>query len=213
MRKAALILAILSAGALAAPAHADKLVVFKNGKALLVKKAEKADGWLKCEFEDGNFMSVPMKGVSQIMDSSLKASHGSTANQVAEGGPGYSRGAQASPPGRGGRLGRDDADSPDEPQADGAAAALQEEQELRSVPQPGLPRSFRRGNRTPGNNAVVNSPRGNVPNSNGLTPLNQVRAPFGGRGAVGNRNPPRTVDPSQDKQQQPNQTDLSGDDN
>ena len=210
MKRAAFILAFfISAGLLPGPAHADKLVVFRNGKALLVKSVDEGDGWLKCEFEDGNFMSVPMKSVKNIQDSVLQPSRSVTANQVSEGGPGYTRGGAVSP-GPGGRnLGREQADQLEAaPPTDEAAIALQEEEAIRSAPQPGLPRSFRRGTRTPGNNAA-----GNIQNPAGLTPLNQVRAPFGGRGAVGSRNPGRVVDPSQDQQPQPNQNADSDDDN
>jgi len=92
MRYRTVFMSLIVLGALAAPgltggsAWADKLVLFKNGKALRVKAAVPDGKWLKCDFENGNFMSVPAAEVRKVEDAALGGKEGTfRANQVAEG--------------------------------------------------------------------------------------------------------------------------------
>ena len=75
--------AVLAGGS---PAFADKLVVFKNGKAMRVKSVQKDGTWLRCEFDNNDFLSVPANRVASIEDASA-ASPGKEVrvNQVAAG--------------------------------------------------------------------------------------------------------------------------------
>jgi hypothetical protein len=78
------------------PALADKLVIFKNGKAMRVKSVTKDGNWLKCEFDNNDFLSVPADRIGSIEDASgtLPASN-TKINQVASGSGG---GAYQPPP-------------------------------------------------------------------------------------------------------------------
>ena len=73
------------------PLLADTLVLFKNGKAMRVKSVTKEGKWLKCEFEDKNFISVPAAGVLRVEEAALGGTAGELRpNQVAAGtGGGY----------------------------------------------------------------------------------------------------------------------------
>jgi len=72
--------------ALTSTATADKLVVFKNGKVMLAKSVTWEADWLKCEFEGGNFMSIPRKGVATIEESTLpEGARGGPVNQLIDG--------------------------------------------------------------------------------------------------------------------------------
>lgn len=75
----------------ASPLFADTLVLFKNGKAMRVKSVTKEGQWLKCEFEDKNFISVPAAGVLRVEEAALGGTAGELRpNQVAVGsGGGY----------------------------------------------------------------------------------------------------------------------------
>lgn len=81
------------------PLFADTLVMFKNGKAMRVKSATKEGQWLKCEFEDKNFISVPAAGVLKVEEAALGGTAGELrANQVAVGtGGGYVPGPRGGP--------------------------------------------------------------------------------------------------------------------
>jgi hypothetical protein len=68
------------------PASADKLVLFKNGKAMRVKTVTSDGQWLKCEFEDKNFLSVRASSVLGVEDAVLGSQTGELRpNQVAVG--------------------------------------------------------------------------------------------------------------------------------
>lgn len=100
---AAALVALAALFSVSSPALADKLVVFRNGKAMRVKSATKDGKWLKCEFEDKNYISVPGSTVLAIEEAALGASTGDLRpNQVAAGsGGGYvpgPRGGDAGPP-------------------------------------------------------------------------------------------------------------------
>lgn len=73
--------------AITTPASAEKLVVFKNGKVMLAKSVTEEAEWLKCEFDGGNFMSIPRARVSAIEESTLpeSASRNTPANQLIDG--------------------------------------------------------------------------------------------------------------------------------
>jgi hypothetical protein len=81
------LLASLCALALAAPdAMADKLVIFKNGKAMRVKSATLENKWLKFDLDGENFIAVKASEVQTMEDVAGGSSEGSlTPNQVAAG--------------------------------------------------------------------------------------------------------------------------------
>src|SRR5262245_42516703 len=62
---------VLAAVFVASPVLADSLVMFKNGKAMRVKTVTKQKDWLKCEFEDKNFISVPASSIARIEEADL----------------------------------------------------------------------------------------------------------------------------------------------
>ncbi len=200
MRYRTIFMSLVVLGALAATgltgssAWADKLVLFKNGKALRVKSAVADGKWLKCDFENGNYMSVPAAEVRKIEDAALGGKEGTfRANQVAEG-----VGTPYTPPPPGTRF--DPAAQTlgeNQPPGSGPAAtqegqeALAQETAEREAQGAFIPRRGGLGNRfqvngtgrlTAGTNAV-----GGVQNG-GLQPLNQVRTPFAGRRGLTQRN-------------------------
>ncbi len=81
------VLASLSALVLATPdAMADKLVIFKNGKAMRVKSATLESKWLKFDLDGENFIAVRASEVEAMEDVAGGSSEGSlTPNQVADG--------------------------------------------------------------------------------------------------------------------------------
>ncbi|HET9481328.1 MAG TPA: hypothetical protein VFP98_06180 [Candidatus Polarisedimenticolia bacterium] len=165
---AAFLIAAVLAGP--APARADKLVIFKNGKSLRVKSAVKDGKWLKCQFEDKNSMSVLADGVLSIEEAALGAREGEfRANQVAVG-SGYTPRSSPVRPGAGGGQ---PAEISAQESAD-LAASIAEEQEARRLNPPNQTgRPGRRGRF----GAVPQQP----PIIQGLTPLNQTGTPFQSR--------------------------------
>ncbi len=94
--------------------HAEKLVVFKNGKAMRAVSVVEEGPWLKCEFGDGNYAAIPRRSVESIEEAALlPPGAGSAANQLVDGPRGAanftpsSPGPEISSPSVGaGRLGR-----------------------------------------------------------------------------------------------------------
>jgi len=129
-------LAIASAFlAITSTASADKLVVFKNGKVMLAKAVTVEGEWLKCEFEGGNFLSIPGGRVASIEESTLpEGARGGPVNQLIDG----PRGAANMPSGpsidadapRAAGRGAVQAEPPTD-NADEMSRALAEEAELR----------------------------------------------------------------------------------
>ncbi len=81
------VLASLCALVLATPdAMADKLVIFKNGKAMRVKSATLENKWLKFDLDGENFIAVRASEVEAMEDVAGGSGEGSlTPNQVAAG--------------------------------------------------------------------------------------------------------------------------------
>ncbi len=81
-----------------APGRADKLVVFKNGKALLVQTVETQDQWLKLGFDRDNFLSVPAASVTAVEETETATARAisSSPNQLL---PGERNARAASSPG------------------------------------------------------------------------------------------------------------------
>ncbi|HEY3176215.1 MAG TPA: hypothetical protein VGK94_10725 [Candidatus Polarisedimenticolia bacterium] len=88
---AAFLIGMAALMSLSSPALADKLVIFKNGKAMRVKSAVPNGKWLKCELDDKNFISVHESTILVIEEAALGGSAGEhRTNQVATGtGGGY----------------------------------------------------------------------------------------------------------------------------
>jgi len=87
MTRIILLLAAVFAFAVA-PAHADKLVMFKNGKAMKIKDVQKDGEWLRLLFDDKNFVAVRMAEVDDIIEAaagSTTAAPGERVNQLVEG--------------------------------------------------------------------------------------------------------------------------------
>jgi hypothetical protein len=68
-------------------AKADKLVIFKNGKALLVKSVEQDGKWVKCSFGGDDSMSVPAASIAEVTEAEIgQNTRGDDApNQLAQG--------------------------------------------------------------------------------------------------------------------------------
>jgi hypothetical protein len=95
----ALALALAALGA--RPALAEKLVIFKNGKALRVKSIKEDGKWLRLEFDGKDFLAVPFSGVASIEDSISNAGVSEMKlNQVAAGSGGAVGGGGYVPPQR-----------------------------------------------------------------------------------------------------------------
>ena len=140
------------------PAMADKLVIFKNGKALLASTAEEDGQWLKVSFGGDDWMSVPVTSIAEVIDAALApGARAAAPNQLVEGELRNfaNRGGAQVDTSRGARaLGRaqDQEDVPVEEDNAGVAA--------------GVPRSTARTVRN-----QQNTPQAN-PIVPGLTPLN-----------------------------------------
>ena len=159
---------------IASPLPADTLVLFKNGKAMRVKSVTKDGQWLKCEFEDKNFISVPASGVLRVEEAALGGSGGELRpNQVAAG----TGGAYVPPP----RGGSDQGPPPEMPPEEDLAAAIAEEQAAvarQGPPRPGVVGG--RGN-LPGGRGIPIPPGQNPGIQQGFQPLNQAGTPFQNR--------------------------------
>ena len=136
IRRASIILSIIvSIFCLApGPASADKLVVFKNGKAMKVKSITHDGKWLKCEFDDKNYLAVEATKVLNIEEVAVGSSAGELRpNQVVAGGVG---GFSPGPGGIGaGGVPPETAPAPDESAQEQAdiQAAIAEEQAARQA--------------------------------------------------------------------------------
>lgn len=156
------------------PASADKLVVFKNGKAMKVKSVTMDGKWAKCEFEDKNFISVHSSTILNIEDAASGSNAGELRpNQVAAGvGGGFN-------PGPGGFAGGAPPEVPPAQQEDQAQdqadmqAAIAEERAAREQSQQGLgnPTGLgRRGTRVGGQpGATPAQPQGSIFQNRSLT--------------------------------------------
>jgi hypothetical protein len=200
------VVAILFSAVASGPAWADKLVIFKNGKALRVKSAKQDGKWLKCEFEDKSFISVLNAGVLSVEESVAGSREGELKpNQVASGGGGFGPGARG---GDGGVPSEVPAqgDSSQEDQEEAARAVAEEQAEIQRQNQAnqagqGDPRRGRIGQN-----------RSNPMLPGGLQPLNPQPATL----TAPNRQPGRGLSrrgmnrgmvtqlPGQNQQQQPN---------
>ena len=184
----------LGAGALlSGEARADKLIFFKNGKALRVKSVKEDGVWLRCVLEDKNVLSVPNSGVQSIAEASTPAREGPT-NQVAVG-----TGTPYTGRGGGGGGGGEQPDYAAAAEAAAAAAEAQEQathaanQEQTGVTAAGAPRAgFGRnavGGRRGGVGAQPNA--SNNPMLPGFQPMNQAVSPFPNRNRALNQQPQR----------------------
>jgi hypothetical protein len=206
---------VLAAGAAAGPAHADKLVVFKNGKALKAKSVTKDGIWLKCEFEGNNFISVKSASVESIEEAAVGSNEGDLRfNKVAASSGSFAPNRPPAYTDEGHQEAQAQAaqqQSQDEEAA--MAAAVAEEAEARR----------QAGTAVGGNvNGLRAGQRGSgigQPNQNGLNrnnangfgqfqPLNQANTPFQGRGGITPRDQQRRlsrfgVQPQQQQPQQP----------
>lgn len=147
----AMALAIAALGA--RPALAEKLVIFKNGKALRVKSVTQDGKWLRLEFDGKDFMAIPFSGVASIEDSISNAGVGEMKlNQVAAGSGGGGGGGGYVPPQRTEEPGLPpDVAAGQEQHEEDAQAALAEElaakqnQQVNGYAAPGLAIGNRRG--------------------------------------------------------------------
>ncbi len=119
----------LSAG----PAAADKLVVFKNGKAMRVKSVQNEGKWMKCEFEDKNFISVLASTVADVEEAVSSSSAGElrptqVASSSGGGGGGYSPPPQAANPSYPPEISQAVTPIPEAPTEQDAQAELEAEQ-------------------------------------------------------------------------------------
>lgn len=174
---------------------ADTLVLFKNGKAMRVKSATKEGQWLKCEFEDKNFISVPAAGVLKVEEAALGGTAGELRpNQVAVGsGGGYvpgPRGGPDSTPGSEPPVEEDPAtavaDQEDyvRQQAVAGRASVAGRDKFRGVPippgqNPGVQQGLQQLNQpgTPFPNRRLNESRGSNRNRIPVPPNQQATAP------------------------------------
>lgn len=123
--------------ALTSTATAEKLVVFKNGKVMLAKSVTEEKEWLKCEFENGNFMSIPRKGVASIEESTLPENARGPVNQLIDGPRGAANmgggggGGDVDVPRGAGRGGQAQMEPPPEDDQEAMRRAIEDEAETR----------------------------------------------------------------------------------
>jgi hypothetical protein len=205
---------VLAAAGAAGPAHADKLVVFKNGKALKAKSIIKDGAWLKCEFEGNNSISVKASSVDSIEEAAVGSNEGDLRfNKVAASSGSF---APNRPPAAYTDEGHQEAQAQqaqaaqqqaqDEEAAMAAAAA--EEAEARrqaGTAVGGNVNGLRAGQR--GNGIGLNQQNQNGVNGGfqQFQPLNQARTPFQGRNGLTPRDQQRRLSRFgvQPQQQQP----------
>jgi len=186
---------VLAPGLSGGPAYADKLVLFKNGKVMRVKTTTQDAKWLKCDFDGGNYISVPLAAVLKVEEATIGGKEGAVrANQVAEGvGTPYT----PRPPGTrldaaaaalAGAQQQDGGNSPEDDLAQSLAdeAAERQAQGAAVVGAPGRRLGGRLQVQPNGFNQTGAAVGGIQPG--GLQPLNQVRTPFAGRGRGLQRN-------------------------
>jgi hypothetical protein len=193
------LVALVALSVVPSPAMADKLVLFKNGKALRAKTAVKDGIWLKCEIEDKNYISVPASFVLSIEESGLGAAGDSLRpNQVAAGSGG---GYVPSPRGGGDAAPPPEVNSadPSVPQDDPEyAAGLEEEQAYQRQRAMEMQAQVNRRGGAPMTPVQTGLP-------GGLQPLNQPGTPFQNRrlnqrgGTLGVR--PQVNNPAQANQE------------
>ena len=201
---------------IATTASADKLVVFKNGKVMLAKTVSEDADWLKCEFEGGNFMSIPRTRVASIEESTLpEGARVGQVNQLIDG----PRGAANMPAGGGG--GNDDVpravgrgaqqvESPPADEEESMRRAIAEEAEARRMFGQGPIKSGRGGRPGAGQ---VNPPNGLqqqqqpqqqvIPGLNGLQPITAPSTPITGKRRSIGRKSDRGIQTQQPGQEQP----------
>lgn len=176
----------------ASPLLADTLILFKNGKAMRVKSVTKDGQWLKCEFEDKNFISVPASGVLKLEEAALGGTAGELRpNQVAVGsGGGYVPGPRGGP---------DSGQATEAPvEADSDTTADDPEDYMRADPVAARAEAAGRYNFRGG----VPIPPGQNPGvQQGLQQLNQPRTPFANRRLSEQRGSNRNRIPSPPDQQ------------
>ena len=161
---------LLAVVLVASPVYADSLVMFKNGKAMRVKSVTKDGQWLKCEFEDKNFIAVPASGVLKVEAAEPGGTAGELrANQVAAGtGGGY-----VPPP-------RDGAIQNEAPVEDDPSTGIAEEQAAVAQQPAALIRGSA-GDRRNNFRGIPIPPGTNPGVQQGLQPLNQANSPFQSR--------------------------------
>jgi len=174
----------------ASPAHADKLVIFKNGKALRVKSITHDGKWMRLEFDGKDFLAVPASGIATVEDSFANSAVGELKlNQVAVGSGGVGGGGYSPPPPRNEDQGLppDINAGQEQADADDAQAALVEEQaakqnQLNGYVGAGAPIGGRRGRAL--SNQQQQMQQGVIPGiPGGLQPIGaQPNQPFNNRG-------------------------------
>ena len=199
---------VLAAAGAAGPAHADKLVVFKNGKALKAKSVTKDGAWLKCEFEGTNFISVKASSVDSIEEAAVGSNEGDLRfNKVAASSGSYTPNRPPAYTDEGHQEAQAQAaqqQAQDEEAAMAAAAA--EEAEARrqaGTAVGGGVNGLRAGQRAIGQNQNQNGVNANT--VNGFQPLNQSNTPFQNRRGITARDQQRRLSRFgvQPQQQQP----------
>ena len=198
----------LGVGALlSGEARADKLIFFKNGKALRVKSVKEDGVWLRCELEAKNVLSVPNAGVLSIEEASTPARE-APMNQVAVG-----TGTPYTGRGGGGGGGGEQPDYAAAAEAAAAAAEAQEQathaanQEQTGVTAVGGPRSGFGRNAVGGRRGAVGAQpnAANNPMLPGFQP-NQSNSPFPNRNrSLNQQQQPQRNNPARFRQQVPPQ--------
>src|SRR5688572_32364573 len=97
MKRLPILLTVVAALAAAGSARADKLVIFKNGKALKATSVVKDGLWLKCEFDKGNFISVKASAVESIEEAAVGSNEGELRTNKVAPGSGYQPPANFNP--------------------------------------------------------------------------------------------------------------------
>jgi len=168
-RVAVLAFVAASAAFAAGPVHAEKLIVFKNGKTIRAKSIKQEKGWSRLELEGGNLVGVRTPLILSVEEASggPAGKAESVPNQASVGGAGGGGGFSAAPQAYSPRGGEEPSEAADDSQ--------QGQQEGQPPPQPQQP--------------VVSVP--GIPNLSGVRPVGQQ--PFGNR--LGRRGQPGGVPP------------------
>ncbi|HKY33504.1 MAG TPA: hypothetical protein VJV23_13300 [Candidatus Polarisedimenticolia bacterium] len=183
MKKAVAAMLLLAGWAAAGqPAWAEKLIVFKNGKAMRAKSIVPEGEWLKCEFDDKNYMMIKASLVEGIQEAAVGSRDAELrTNQVAIGsGPTGRAPAQFAPEGLQQHevlAAQQQQQQEAQDQAELQQAIAEEREAMRRQGQPGPTTALRgRGIGVPLDQQQQQ--QGVIP---GLQPLNQVNTPFSSR--------------------------------
>jgi hypothetical protein len=209
MKRLPILLTLAVTVAAAGAAHADKLVIFKNGKAMRAHSVTQDGIWLKCEFENKNYISVKASSVAGIEEAAVGTNEGELRTNKVAAGSGYtppaSQGFSPNETQQHEMMQQQHQQAQQPPEHEEPGAALAEEQE--AIRRQGGVVGGVGGGIRGGRRGGLSQQAGPI---QGLQPLNQPQTPFQGRRALTQRDQQRRLsrfgqpDPQQEGNQDNN---------